>query len=87
MQLLAKKKTDKALQAMLNGLKPQAAGKGIKDYMIMPIQRIPRYQMLLQVRLSSARMRTPPVTVPATHTLAMGVGVGQGDVGSALGLS
>jgi len=32
---------------MLEGLKPQATGKGIKDYLIMPIQRIPRYQMLL----------------------------------------
>merc|ERR1712137_545842 len=46
-QLLAKRKTDKNLQNMLESLKPQAAGKGIKDYLIMPIQRIPRYQMLL----------------------------------------
>ena len=65
MQLLAKKKTDKALQAMLNGLKPQATGKGIKDYMIMPIQRIPRYQMLLQVSvvtpLLSVRNAFPPL--------------------------
>ena len=50
-QLLAKKKTDKTLQNMLFRLKPQPAGKGIKDYMIMPIQRIPRYQMLLHVCL------------------------------------
>lgn len=49
-QLLAKRRSDKNLQTMLESLKPQTAGKGIKDYLIMPIQRIPRYQMLLQVR-------------------------------------
>ena len=46
-QLMAKKKDDRALQSMLNHLRPSAGGKGIKDYMIMPVQRIPRYQMLL----------------------------------------
>ena len=46
-QMLAKKKGDKQLQNFLDGLKPQQQGKGIKDYMIMPVQRIPRYEMLL----------------------------------------
>ena len=48
-QLLAKKKADKNLQTLLEKLKPESRGKGLKDYMIMPIQRIPRYQMLLTV--------------------------------------
>lgn len=27
---------------------PTCGGKGIKDFLIMPVQRIPRYSMLLQ---------------------------------------
>ena len=56
-QLLAKRKTDKGLQNMLEGLKPQSAGKGIKDYLIMPIQRIPRYQMLLHVYITKKKKK------------------------------
>lgn len=48
-QLLAKRKSDSELQNILESFKPDPRGKGIKDYMIMPIQRIPRYQMLLAV--------------------------------------
>ena len=46
-QWLAKRKGDKVLQKILDGLKPEATGKGIKDFMIMPIQRIPRYKLFL----------------------------------------
>ena len=55
--MLAKKKADKQLQTFLDGLKPQQQGKGIKDYMIMPVQRIPRYEMLLIVSLFSQLFR------------------------------
>ena len=51
-QLLASKKGDTELQNLLESLKPSRTGKGIKDYLIMPVQRIPRYQMLVQVCIS-----------------------------------
>ena len=47
--LLADRKQDKQFQVFLIELKNQSTGKGIQDYMIMPVQRIPRYAMLLGV--------------------------------------
>ena len=48
-QLLAGQKNNSELQVLLEGLKASKTGKGIKDFLIMPIQRIPRYQMLIKV--------------------------------------
>ena len=48
-QWLANRKNDKLLQKTLEGLKPDPFAKGIKDYMIMPIQKIPRYRLFLSV--------------------------------------
>ena len=55
-QILAQRKQDTELQQIFESLKPQALGKGLKDYMIMPVQRIPRYALLLHVR-------SPPVAL------------------------
>lgn len=52
-QILAQRKQDTVLQQIFESLKPQALGKGLKDYMIMPVQRIPRYALLLHVRFPS----------------------------------
>jgi len=47
-RLLAVRKDDEELQLLLESLKaPQCNGKGLKDLLIMPVQRIPRYNMIL----------------------------------------
>eukprot|EP01095_Lingulamoeba_sp_RSL-Kostka_P007919 TRINITY_DN2582_c0_g1_i1.p1 TRINITY_DN2582_c0_g1~~TRINITY_DN2582_c0_g1_i1.p1 ORF type:complete len:501 (+),score=122.08 TRINITY_DN2582_c0_g1_i1:60-1505(+) len=46
--VLAKRKNDPKLQEVLNNMNNVATrGKGMKDFLIMPVQRIPRYNMLL----------------------------------------
>ena len=46
-QILAKRKNEKQLKTIIDNLKETPTSKGFKDYMIMPVQRIPRYAMLL----------------------------------------
>eukprot|EP01094_Clydonella_sp_ATCC50884_P016755 TRINITY_DN2808_c0_g1_i1.p1 TRINITY_DN2808_c0_g1~~TRINITY_DN2808_c0_g1_i1.p1 ORF type:complete len:447 (-),score=119.72 TRINITY_DN2808_c0_g1_i1:258-1520(-) len=46
--LLAARKNDAAFVGILEGLKTkECKGHGLKDFLIMPIQRIPRYNMLI----------------------------------------
>mmetsp|Transcript_9071 Transcript_9071/g.37415 ORF Transcript_9071/g.37415 Transcript_9071/m.37415 type:complete len:442 (-) Transcript_9071:85-1410(-) len=47
-KILASKKGDAKFQKVLEGvISKECQGKGLKDHLIMPVQRIPRYNMML----------------------------------------
>ena len=63
---MLKTRKDALFTNYLNGLvTSECKGKGLKDYLIMPVQRIPRYNMMLAVYFflhSSLSSPSPPFT-------------------------